>query len=84
MPNQNGRSSMVHVLFLYIQIAGKIKYFNETRDGNIYIILSKYPTGYIISICTLFRGVSGIERGEITHPDVTTLGRERIREGCDV
>lgn len=72
---------VLYMLFLYIQIAGRIKYFNETRDGNIYIILSKYPTGYIMYI--LF-GVSGIERGKITHPDVTTLGRERISEGCGV
>lgn len=40
--------TVLYMLFLHIQITRKIKYFNETRDGNIYIILSKYPTGYIM------------------------------------
>jgi len=48
------------------------------RETEIYIILSKYPTGYSVGIMYTIRGVSGIERGEITHPDVTTLGRECI------
>jgi len=39
---------VLYMLFLHIQITRKIKYFNEMRDGNIYIILSKYPTGYIM------------------------------------
>jgi len=46
--NTRMNAVVLYMLFLHIQITRKIKYFIETRDGNIYIIVSKYPTGYIM------------------------------------